>query len=143
MKKYFITVFLLVLFAVLLLWGDDIFASDFKIVPPTTNEDGTQIEFKNELGYIINCDNDSGEPYAIRVDVSHIDAGGDGIVRVPLITVLPATSGIKKWYCTAQAYYLFATDKVGRMSNEIFFVASDGASIVSVTPSPPGFGFIR
>lgn len=117
------------------------FASDFKIVPPEYNEDGTEIYFPNELGYVLSCDNDPGVPYSITVDVGNRLPDSGNIVRIPIKDVLPASVGISKWFCAAQAYYTFAPDNKSRHSNEIFFVAEDGVSIKYVTPSPPKFGF--
>lgn len=128
-----------------LLFTDNIFASKFTLIPPTTNEDGTIITFPDDLAYVFYCDSDtSGEPYTIRVDAGKIVPDADGKCRFPISNVLPSLPGIQKWFCAATAYYIFAPDNESRYSNEIFFVATDGAEIISVFPSAPrNLGFER
>lgn len=140
--KHFRTIILLGVFFAFLN-GDYLFASNFKLSPPAINEDGSPITFTEDLGYVFHCDNDSGYPYSIRVDVGHIAPDQSGIVRVPLNSVLPEGIGLTKWYCAATSYYLFNADKESEYSNEIFFVASDGTDILSVIPSAPGLSFER
>lgn len=132
--RYFLVLFLMLL-------AIPVMASDFKIVPPEANEDGSMIEFPYDIGYVMHCDNDPGEPYAISVDVGVKLPGPDNIIKVPIGSVLPISIGIKKWYCAAQAYYVFDSGNKSRLSNEIFFVAADGKTIISVTPSAPKLTF--
>ena len=120
--------------AVLLFFGDSVFASDFKISPPTENEDRTPIFA--ELGYKIHCGIFS-KIYTLTKDAGGLEPQQDGICYFPVSQVIPSDG---KWYCVATAYYLHRPDKESTWSNEIFFVVRNG-EIPDTVPRPPSFGF--
>lgn len=135
MKKDLIKMaIILAVFIALLFFGGSVFASDFKISPPQTNEDGTAIFA--ELGYRIHCGTASKE-YTLTKDAGGLEPQQDGICYYPVSQVIPSDG---KWYCVATAYYLHIPDKESRWSNEIFFVVR-GGEIPDTVPGPPSFGF--
>ena len=111
---------------------DRVFASDFKLDPPTTNEDGTALI--DLAGYKFYCGNAKGN-YTLNKDAGMLYPGTDGICYYDIGNIIPQ-DGI--WFCVATAYNM--SGKESKYSNEIFFTVS-GGSISTVSPSAPGLSF--
>ena len=125
-------VILVMVFLALCLWGDKVLASDFKLVPPTTNEDDTALI--DLAGYKFYCGNAKGN-YTLNKDAGMLYPGTDGICYYDIGNIIPQ-DGI--WFCVATAYNM--SGKESKYSNEIFFTVS-GGSISTVAPSTPGLSF--
>jgi len=109
-------------------------ASDFKLIPPVTNEDGTPIYAT--LGYKFKCGNQSGN-YDLIKDAGALQPGTDGICLYGIGEVIPSDGN---WYCVATAYYVWHAANESAPSNEIFFVVRDGV-IPNVAPGRPSLEF--